>query len=117
MTDYIRTDDMQWRRRTDYGYELIEVRAYGRMYVVVWGTIDPADYTERQIEDCIRTYGYDSIEDVRDRYGTEADAVMAECLFEMTNEIDLNMTNAFSSKEEAIKMAQDMMSFAEKMGW
>ena len=115
MTDYVRTDDMQWRRQTNNGYEFIEVRTYGRMYVVAWGAIDPTDYTERQIEDCIRTYGYDSMKDVRDIYGAEADAIIAECLFEMTDDIDLNITNTFTNKEEAIKTAQDMMSFAEKM--
>lgn len=51
-------------------------------YGVVHTVVDLNDYSEEEVLDYIRGYGYDSREYVVEQYGDQAEQVIVECIFE-----------------------------------
>jgi len=65
-------------------------------------TIDLEDYTEKDIVDCIETYGYDSLEVLEEEYGAErVDAIAAEYLFEQLDFNDYDHLCEVLNEDEA----------------
>lgn len=67
-------------------WECVEMRGphpgIGDKYGVVHMVIDLNDYSEEEVLDYIRGYGYDSRENVVEQYGDQAEQVIVECIFE-----------------------------------
>lgn len=119
---WIKSDDLQWVKVESYHpdgtpifdmievrgiggtpiLDMLEVRDTGAQYLVVRGTIDLDDYTDEDIMDYIKSYGYDSIESVRNNYPSGSDQVIAECIFECTPVVELICFGPlFNSEDEA----------------
>lgn len=87
---WVLTDDscMQYvRRHGALEFELIEyskVSQDGPMYEVYKDYVDLSDYEQAEIEDILKSFGYENIEAVYASYPTrnEANQVIAECIFE-----------------------------------
>lgn len=116
---YFKTDDLQWCRKANDAntvYDFVEVRlsAPGK-YVFVTGSIDLESYDGEDIEDCIRSYGYEGVEDVKKKYPNDWRQVIAECLFEETSEMELGFCvfGPFRSEDDAEKAAESYIKVQE----
>lgn len=107
--EWIHTDDDQWVKKIcDKSFELVEIREWPEGYVVATGEIDLNDYSKEDIVSCINGYGYDSIEVAEEQYRDAANQVIAECLFEQTASVELNLMSA-DTFEEAEAKAKEYM--------
>lgn len=112
---WVRTDDLQWRKQiNETSYHLVEVRETPSEYIVVSGIIDIEDYSEDDIRSCINSYGYDNMDAMKELYEEECFAVIAECLFEQTSEIELTGFGGFNDEDRAEKFALDYIDVQEK---
>ena len=101
---WIRSDDLQIVRHiASDKFELAEVQNdTPNTFVVVRGEIDLADYTDEEVLDYITGYGYKSIANVEEQYGSAARQVIAECVFECLQLCDYEfVTSPFSTESEA----------------
>lgn len=108
MNDWIRTDDNQVLRKiSDNVFEVIEVVMIAPLdeeevdcYSISQQIVNIDDYSEEKIIDYISSFGYDSIEEVKENYGEEANQVIAECIAETdTQEID----KTFKTEDKALE--------------
>lgn len=79
-------DTKQWGRQTSENIFEFKYTVHGEVV-----EIDLEKYTDGEVEDAINTYGYtlydptDALENVATLYGTRADWIIAECIFELEN--------------------------------
>ena len=110
MSKWIQTDDDQWCKKIcDKCFDLVEIREWPDGYVVAYGEIDLNDYSKAEITSCITGYGYASIEDVKDQYRSDANQVIAECLFEQTSELELGTLPSVITLADAVEIAEEYM--------
>ena len=110
MNKWIQTDDDQWVKKIcDKSFELVEIREWPDGYVVAYGEIDLNDYSKAEITSCVTGYGYASIEDVKDQYRSDANQVIAECLFEQTSELELGTLPSVITLADAVEIAEEYM--------
>lgn len=87
MEKWTRTDDMQLVKvRNENEYDIIETinvsKNYDR-YIVQFYNVDFDDYNQEQILYVISSYGYESIDEIKEAYGEdEYKQVIAECIAE-----------------------------------
>ena len=106
--EWIKTDDLQWRCKVNNTtYHLVEVRERPDDYVFVVGIIDIEDYTEDEIKSYITGYGYESVGKMKEEYGEDTNGVIAECIFECTDIIELTGFGGFDTEDDAEKAAQE----------
>lgn len=101
---WIHSDDLQIVRHiTSDKFELVEVQNdTPDTFVVVRGEVDLADYTDEEVLNYITGYGYKSIADVEEQYGSEARQIIAECIFECLDYCEYDfISSQFSSEDEA----------------
>jgi hypothetical protein len=102
MKTWKKTDGLQWCCRINKTtYHLVEVRESYEGFIFVSGVIDIEDYSNDDIQSCIKGYGYANIGDMRSIYKEDAEGVIAECLFEQTSEMELIVFNGFRTEDEA----------------
>lgn len=107
LTKWQQTDDMQWRRATGFSsFDLVEVRKWPDGYIYVSGNIDLRDYDEKEIADYIDSYSYKSLSEMEEIYGDDTKGVIAECIFEQTQECELICFRDFKTEDEAAEAAQ-----------
>lgn len=107
LTEWKKTDDMQWRRATGFSsFDLVEVRKWPDGYIYVSGNIDLRDYDEKEIADYIDSYSYKTLSEMEEIYGDDTKGVIAECVFEQTQECELNCFGDFKKENEATEAAQ-----------
>lgn len=107
LAEWKKTDDMQWRRATGFSsFDLVEVREWPDGYIYVSGNIDLRDYEEKEIADCIDSYSYKSLSEMEEIYGDDTKGVIAECIFEQTQECERNCFGDFKTENEAAEAAQ-----------
>ena len=107
LTEWKKTDDMQWRRATGFSsFDLVEVRKWQDGYIYVTGNIDLRDYDEKEIADYIDSYSYKTLSEMEEIYGDDTKGVIAECVFEQTQECELNCFGDFKKENEATEAAQ-----------
>lgn len=108
LTEWKKTDDMQWRRATGFSsFDLVEVREWPDGYIYVSGSVDLHDYDEEEIADCINGYGYKNLSEMEETYCDDAKGVIAECIFEQTQECELICFGDFKTEAEAAEAAQN----------
>lgn len=107
LTEWKKTDDMQWRRVTGYSsFDLVEVRETPDGYIYVSDSVDLRYYDENEITSFIEGYGYKSLSEMGKLYGDDTKGVIAECIFEQTQECDLICFGDFKTEDEAAEAAQ-----------
>ena len=107
LTEWKKTDDMQWRRATGYSsFDLVEVRETPDGYIYVSDSVDLRYYDENEITRFIEGYGYKSLSEMGKLYGDDTNGVIAECIFEQTQECDLICFGDFKTEDEAAEAAQ-----------
>ena len=107
LIEWIQSDDMQWRRATGFSsFDLVEVRKWPDGYIYVSGNIDLRDYDEKEIADYIDSYSYKSLSEMEEIYGDDTKGVIAECIFEQTQECELICFGDFKTENEAAEAAQ-----------
>lgn len=107
LTEWKKTDDMQWRRATGFlSFDLVEVREWPDGYIYVSGNINLRDYDEKEIVDYIDSYSYKSLSEMEEIYGDDTKGVIAECIFEQTQECELICFGDFKTEDEAAEAAQ-----------
>ena len=86
MADFIQTDDYQWLREIDGGYEMYQVLPVADLetcpYFAGGGTFSISDYDDEDAAHALRVFGYESMDEVERIYGDHAERTLAECLFE-----------------------------------
>lgn len=107
LTEWKKTDDMQWRRATGFSsFDLVEVRETPDGYIYVSDSVDLRYYDENEITSFIEGYGYKSLSEMGKIYGDDTKGVIAECIFEQTQECDLICFGDFKTEDEAAEAAQ-----------
>lgn len=107
LAEWKKTDDMQWRRATGFSsFDLVEVREWPDGYIYVSGNIDLRNYEEKEIADYIDSYSYKSLSEMEEIYGDDTKGVIAECIFEQTQECELICFRDFKTEDEAAEAAQ-----------
>lgn len=107
LTEWEKTDDMQWRRATGFSsFDLVEVREWPDGYIYVSGNVDLRDYDEKEIANYIDSYSYKNLSEMEETYGDDAKGVIAECIFEQTQECELICFGDFKTEDEAAEAAQ-----------
>lgn len=107
LTEWIQSDDMQWRRATGFSsFDLVEVRETPDGYIYVSDSVDLRYYDENEITSFIEGYGYKSLSEMGKIYGDDTKGVIAECIFEQTQECDLICFGDFKTEDEAAEAAQ-----------
>lgn len=107
LAEWQKTDDMQWRRSTGFSsFELVEVRETPDGYIYVSDSVDLRYYDEKEITSCIESYGYKNLSEMEDTYGDDTKGVIAECIFEQTQECELICFGDFQTEDEAAEAAQ-----------
>lgn len=69
-------------------------------YCIVKGSIDLDDYSEKEMEDCISSYGY-TMDSLRQEYGNDMWGIIAECILEEEIIRDSYIVDCVDSFEEA----------------
>lgn len=97
-TPWIKTDDLQWRKQIDNKtFYLVEVRVFSDHYGVVSDVIDLDCYDQENIRDTITSY-YSSLDEFNSYYDKEErNGIIAECIFEITNQ---SAKNGFTCETE-----------------
>lgn len=107
LTEWKKTDDMQWRRATGFSsFDLVEVRETPDGYIYVSDSVDLRYYDENEITSFIEGYGYKSLSEMGKIYGDDTKGVIAECIFEQTQECELICFGDFQTEDEAAEAAQ-----------
>ena len=107
MNGYFKTDDLQWCKKvSDHEFEFVEVRSQLNPgdFDVVTGSVDISDYSEDDLYDYVSGY-YDSLHAVVTQYPDDYLQVIAECIFEQTQEVELTSFGSYTSEDEAEKEA------------
>lgn len=107
LAEWKKTDGMQWRRATGFSsFDLVEVRETPDGYIYVSDSVDLRYYDEKEITSCIESYGYKNLSEMEDTYGDDTKGVIAECIFEQTQECELICFGDFQTEDEAAEAAQ-----------
>lgn len=110
---WIRSDCMQIVRQiTPKVFELAEVQNITPdEYVVVRGEIALGEYSPDDILDYIQGYGYDNLKAIKEQYGSSANQIIAECIFESQQLSEYEFVSApFPSENEAEKLLREIES-------
>lgn len=109
---WVKTDDLQWRLQLNSTiFYLVEIRKVRNTYVGVSEIID----TEKDVRSCIKSYGYKSINDMEKTYGDNVMGIIAECLFEDMSLTELPVYGKYSTIEQAVQGAEEVMHYVEKI--
>lgn len=111
MCEWIRTDDNQAVRKiNNNSFEVVEVIMVAPLnakgidhFGISQQIVNIDDYSEENVLDYISSFGYDSIEEVKENYGEEASQIIAECIAETdTQEIE----KTFRTENQAIRFIE-----------
>ncbi|MCD8083576.1 MAG: hypothetical protein LUE86_08775 [Clostridiales bacterium] len=98
MTQWIVTDpdSMQIRRKYDAGiFELFQIQLISDEDEPRYAIAHAAVYTKyidnEEADDIVRSYGYDSLSELREECGDETDEILAECKFELDSQAFSNL--------------------------
>ena len=108
MNGYFKTDDLQWCKKvSDHEFDLVEVRNQLNPgeFDVVAGSVDISDYSEDEQESYVEGY-YQSLDDVKAQYPNDYAQIIAECIFEQTQEVELTCFGPYASEDAAEKEAE-----------
>lgn len=88
MERWILTDDncrQYLKKISSKTYCCVEIRDKGQSYLVCTSVIDLTCYADEDLLGIIKTFGYESFDEVRHIYGDDVfEQIIAECVFEMT---------------------------------
>ena len=107
-TEYICTDDTQWVKKTAlYSFDLVEVRLVSPdKWIYVTGSIDLADYDAETTQSIISSYGYKTMDELRESYPNDWAQITAECIFEATPDVELLGFGPYNSEDKAVAEAE-----------
>lgn len=108
MGEWIRTDDNQAVKKiTERRFEVVEAIMIAPLdakkidrYGISQQIVDLDDYSEKEIYDYISSFGYKSVDEMKDIYGEAANQVVAECIAESNPQ---EMGETFRTETKAIK--------------
>ena len=114
MGDWLATDDYQWcKKENDFLYHFIEMTFLGIDFAVCGDHIDLKEFDFDQLENQIKPFGYNSLEDVVSTYGVRGGAqIIAECIFENEHITSCEMQKIYNTKEEALAFIKKYMEEA-----
>ena len=107
--EFIRTDDYQWLRGGNGTYEMyqiVDMLTMKHPYFAGGGRFSLSDY-EDDIDHCLKTFGYEGVDDVKRIYGNDWEQIVAECVFEC-NWADFDL-ESFDTEEEALAYVNKLM--------
>jgi len=98
-------DSSQYVRMIDrYKYELIEARECVDKFRVVTAIIDHEQYLVEEVEEYLKYYDYNSLQQVTEIYGIEdAPKIVSECIFENLDYAEVELLGEFKSFDYAEK--------------
>lgn len=107
MNGYFKTDDLQWCKKvSDHEFDFVEIRTNPKEgFNVVAGNVDLNDYSGDEQEAYVEGY-YKSLDDVKTQYPNDYAQIIAECIFEQTQEVELTCFGPYSSEDDAEKEAE-----------
>ena len=110
--EWVCTDGLQWRKLINATtFHLVEVREYPDGYIYVSEIVDVNDYDDNEKESIIKSY-YHSMEEFKASYPEEEiNGILAECIFEQTQEMELMFcSSVFKTEDEAESNALEYIS-------
>lgn len=112
MTKWIKTDKHQWLRETGDGYEMCQIVSFGYLeqcpFFISSGTFSIKDFDKEDIAHAMKSFGYESMDELNRIYGDHAERILAECLFEC-NMADFDV-ESFDTLDEALDYANKLMA-------
>ncbi len=107
MNGYFKTEDLQWCKKvSDYEFDFVEVRINPEEgFSVVAGNVDLTDYSEDEQKPYVEGY-YQNLDNVKTQYPNDYAQIIAECIFEQTQEVELTCFGPYSSEDDAEKEAE-----------
>lgn len=98
---------------TKAGYWFAEVRDTGKEYAVCYAAVDPADYSDEEIESCLSAYYKGGRKEVEETYGDNAERIIAEYLFEsLPTDMMCGVVPGYATEKKAAKY---LSSYAAEM--